>query len=274
MDQRSRHIFHPTDLSVASRTAFYHALRLAVAMRARLTVMHVTGADERDWTRLPAVRGTLATWGMLPTEASSSQLAAMGLGVRKVLAKGSDPLKACTDYLDRHPADLIVLASGRHQGPLAWLARRTSTPLARQADAPTLFVPEGTKGFVDHGTGKLALGRVLLPVVHDPHPAKALMQVQALRAAVDGPLEVHAVHVGSAQGMPVVVFPQGERITCNEECVEGEVVESIIAAAERRAADLVVMTTKGHDGFLDMLRGDTTERVLVRASCPLLAVPV
>jgi nucleotide-binding universal stress UspA family protein len=33
------------------------------------------------------------------------------------------------------------------------------------------------------------------------------------------------------------------------------------------------MTTQGHTGVLDALRGSTTERILRRASCPVLAVP-
>lgn len=32
------------------------------------------------------------------------------------------------------------------------------------------------------------------------------------------------------------------------------------------------MATKGHEGFLDALRGTTTERVLRQAECPVLAV--
>jgi nucleotide-binding universal stress UspA family protein len=48
---------------------------------------------------------------------------------------------------------------------------------------------------------------------------------------------------------------------------------AILAAAESHAADLIVMATAGHDGVLDALRGSTTEQVLRRASCPLLAVP-
>ena len=39
------------------------------------------------------------------------------------------------------------------------------------------------------------------------------------------------------------------------------------------AADLIVMATEGHQGFLDAIRGSTTERVLRQAPCPVLAVP-
>jgi len=37
--------------------------------------------------------------------------------------------------------------------------------------------------------------------------------------------------------------------------------------------DMIGMATAGHHGFLDALRGSTTERVLRRSPCPLLAVP-
>ena len=51
-----------------------------------------------------------------------------------------------------------------------------------------------------------------------------------------------------------------------------EVVPSIVEAAEELDADLVAMTTSGHHGFLDALRGSTTERVLRQIHCPLWAV--
>jgi nucleotide-binding universal stress UspA family protein len=56
-------------------------------------------------------------------------------------------------------------------------------------------------------------------------------------------------------------------------CEGGEVVETILNASDEREADLIVMATRGHDGFVDALRGSTTERVLRGAKCPLLAVP-
>jgi nucleotide-binding universal stress UspA family protein len=51
-------------------------------------------------------------------------------------------------------------------------------------------------------------------------------------------------------------------------------VDSIIEAAGDWQPDLIGMPTAGHHGFLDALRGSTTERVLRRAPCPLLVVPV
>ena len=54
----------------------------------------------------------------------------------------------------------------------------------------------------------------------------------------------------------------------------GIVVEEILEAAERQQPDLIVMATEWRTGFLDALRGSTTERILRRTICALLAVPV
>ena len=50
--------------------------------------------------------------------------------------------------------------------------------------------------------------------------------------------------------------------------------EAIVDAANDWQPDLIGMPTAGHRGFLDALRGSTTERVLRQTPCPLLAVPV
>jgi nucleotide-binding universal stress UspA family protein len=54
---------------------------------------------------------------------------------------------------------------------------------------------------------------------------------------------------------------------------QGDVVDVICETAEEIKADLLVMTTEGRHGFLDALRGSHSERVLHKATCPLLAIP-
>ena len=54
---------------------------------------------------------------------------------------------------------------------------------------------------------------------------------------------------------------------------EGDPVEQIVAVADELRAELVVMTTAGRAGVFEALRGSTTERVLRRMRCPVLAVP-
>lgn len=53
----------------------------------------------------------------------------------------------------------------------------------------------------------------------------------------------------------------------------GDPVDVILATADEKQVDLIAMPTAGHHGFLDALRGSTTERVLRHAACPVLALP-
>jgi nucleotide-binding universal stress UspA family protein len=53
---------------------------------------------------------------------------------------------------------------------------------------------------------------------------------------------------------------------------KGYVPDSILAFAQNQQADLIVMGTHGRRGLNRLMMGSTTENVLRRASCPVLAV--
>ncbi len=59
-------------------------------------------------------------------------------------------------------------------------------------------------------------------------------------------------------------------------CRAGEAspAQVILQTAEKLNADLIMTTTDGPDGFLDGLRGTTSERVLSNAKCPVGNLPV
>src|SRR6188472_3354776 len=82
-------IFHPSDFSPASEVAFGHALKIAMQSKAKLDIMHVkprAGADKREGLDFPAVRVTLARWGILPEGVRPSEVAKAGVRIRKILA--------------------------------------------------------------------------------------------------------------------------------------------------------------------------------------------
>ena len=54
---------------------------------------------------------------------------------------------------------------------------------------------------------------------------------------------------------------------------EGEPAEIILQKANETGAELIVMTTEGPHGFLDGLRGSTSEQVLREARCPVANLP-
>jgi nucleotide-binding universal stress UspA family protein len=53
---------------------------------------------------------------------------------------------------------------------------------------------------------------------------------------------------------------------------DGNAGEEIIGTAESLKSDLIVMGTYGWRGVDKALMGSTTERVIMNASCPVLAV--
>jgi nucleotide-binding universal stress UspA family protein len=269
------HIFCPTDFSIASHAAFQHALSLTLALRGELTVMHVPGAATGEAGGFPGVRAQLERWGRLPAGSDETAVAGLGITAQKILGRTGDPVDITLHYLERHPADLIVLSTHQREGRARWLGRPVAEPLARKSRALTLFLPHGLGGFVAPADGTLTLRRILLPVCAQPAPQAAVQEtIRLLKACGVFGATVTLLYVGAAGDMPAVEIPTAETALGFTRVVRaGDPVEQILAVAHETAADLVVMSTAGHHGFLDALRGSTTERVLRRLACPLLAVP-
>lgn len=267
------HIFHPTDFSPASDVAFVHALKLALISQGTFTIFHFAREDD-DVPDFPQVRQTLTQWGLLPPNSPREAVQAMlGLRVRKVQVGGDDPSEAVAGYLAKHPADLIALATHQRSGPARWLSGEVAVPLVRRAAVPALFVPPVTNGFVDPATGAGRLHRILMPIDRHPHPRATIEMVSALAAAIQpDPVEVELLHVGTADTVPRFEIPKGTTCSWTTRVVAGRAVEAILDADQAWAPDLMVVTTEGRHGFLDALRGSTTERIVRGARAPVLAV--
>jgi len=272
-----RAIAHPTDFSVGSELAFDHALRIALSCKARFDLLHV-GHDElepTDWLAFPAVRRTLSNWGLLPEDSPREAVAAqLGIYVSKVAIIDRGAVRGILRYLGDHPADLIVLATHGRHGPPRWLQGSVAEPVARQSAAWTLCIRHGARGFVLPESGEVRLRHVLVPVDHAPSPGLALDAVAKLTDVLGaGDVALHLLHVGKAGDMPAAV-PQAGHARVERITRQGEVVAEILAAADAVQADLIAMASAGRRGFLDEIRGSTTERVLREAPCPVLIVPV
>jgi nucleotide-binding universal stress UspA family protein len=64
-----------------------------------------------------------------------------------------------------------------------------------------------------------------------------------------------------------------DKIKCETISMEGFIVDSILTLVKKRKIDLVVMGTKGASGIAEMLIGSNTAKVIVKAICPVIAVP-
>ena len=271
--RRIETIFHPSDFSEASEVAFEHALRLALVAKAELTMLHVDCGYDAEWADFPGVRNTLERWGLILKGSEKSAVADLGIKVQKVIASNRSPVKASIDFLEQHPADLIVLAVHQYEGNVRWQHKRVAEPIAHAAEAMTLFLPHGVPGFVAHQDGAISLRKILVPVAAKPRPEPAIGAVERMiRSLGLPPGKVNLLHVGSADDMPPLQIPAEPGWDWSVHVLEGDPVEVIVQTAAASKSDLIVMTTEGPHGFLDALRGNTAARVLRECPCPVLTL--
>ncbi len=268
-------LLHPTDFSHGSLVAFAHALRIAVDLKGQLEILHVDHDESRaDWSQYPSVRDTLADWGLLPQDAKRGDVARLGVNIAKAASKGKPPAQGILEHVEQRGIGLVVMATHQREGFDRWLHRNLSETITNQADAAALFVPFGVDGFVNPQSGVASLRKVLIPIDREPDPQPIL---EAVADLVEGiateDVEIRLLHVGDPADMPSPTLPNSDKCRWTWVNKAGVVVEAILEDAEMNDVDLIAMTTNGHDGFLDALRGSTTERVLHRTRCPLLSIP-
>jgi nucleotide-binding universal stress UspA family protein len=267
-----RSVIHPTDFSELNNRAFAHALRIALAARCDLDLLHVADSetDYREMT-LPRVQRILTQWGALAEGEPSSAIAAkLGMHVNNVRLERQVPSAAIIEFLKQKGGDLIVFATHGRDGIGRWLMGSIAETVFGHSAIPTLFVAPGARGFVSEISGNLQLRRALLPVDRSPAPDHAITTARLFARLLTGrDIAIDLLHVGSSRPN---LSGSGGTAAGSMMLRSGNVVQTIIDAAVEFEADLICMATSGRHGIFDALRGSTTERVLRHAPCPLLAV--
>lgn len=266
-------ISHPTDFSPEGQTAFVHALALAQVARCRLDLLHVRQAHHDDqWDKFPHVREVLERWGTLKPGASIAEIEAQsGIRINKIEIRDSDAVEGLSRFLIGHRPDLLVMASHGREGLNRWLSGSVSAQVAHETRVPALIFGPNAAPFINLETGHLRLSSILVPVAHDPAPTGVLQHLAGLMEGLSpdpAVIRMDVVHAGETP--PEMHDTAGAPLAVRQ--LEGPAVEAIIAAA--KDAQLIAMPTAGRQGFLDALRGSTTEQVVQRAPCPVLALPV
>lgn len=268
-------VFHPSDFSEGDAGAFSHALRLALAAKGRLTLLHVhDSTEEAHWSEFPSVRRLLAQWGIIAPDAPPEALLKLELDVKKIQREGRKTAASIAGYTIEHGPDLLVLATHQRQGLKRLLHPSIAVATAERSRIMTLFVPRQTSGFVSRETGSVRLRNVLIPIDRSPDFARAVEAAYAL-CRILAAAEVHFtfLHVGQREDAPSFQAPSQPGWTSELTVWEGSVVEHILSTSETQDCDLIVMATRSHHGLLGAIQGSTTARVLRSAKCPVLAVP-
>ncbi len=276
LSKPARYILHPTDFSQRSDSALAHALRLALTNHADLDLLHCGKDTDEEWDEFPSIRGFLENWGMISAGADRSAVGDLDIGIEKVIAVERSVVDAIENYCQRRPIDMIVMASGGRKGLASWLLPSKAERVAEKASKnfiPTMFVPSKSRGCVAIDTGEVTMDNILVPVDHHPSSESAVERgLRAISMYGGEQTKLTLLHIGSESNFPKVEIPEGnwqiQRIVR-----QGNPAAEILAAAEQCHANVIIMVTEGSDGFLDVLRGTTTEQVLREAPCPVLAIP-
>ena len=268
-----------TDFSPESARAFYHALAFAVAEQARLTVLH-TGSEGREsvpWERFPSVRETLTAWGMLDQDASREAVSeALNLSVVKKAVRNVGPRRGITEYLARHPTDLLVMATEGRTGLARMIRPSIAETVAFVTRSPTLMLPRQGHDLVDPDGGRVRLGRVLCALDADLHgdPLAAHAYLSEWLPVLGGrDFEARLLHLGAAEEADQPVLPRVSGQHWQYQKAAGDSTGAIVQAARAMDAELVVMSMRSPFGPMTRLRGTRIDRVLRELRLPLLALP-
>ncbi|MGO4869499.1 MAG: universal stress protein [Roseiarcus sp.] len=269
-------IVHPTDFAPGDASAFAHALAMALASKSQLCLLQVRDQSEAFFSQtrgLRYVRDLLVRWKKLAEETPYDRWESeLDVQVSSVSVAARNARTGILEFLEDRPSNLVVLATYQNKALARWRDVSVHQSVLRQMRTMSLFLREGAKGFVDVGTGALALKNVLIPVDNVITSLPAIRRIEAMLKMVSCHANIQLLHVG--ESAPELTDEQGEPLALPIEVREGPVIDTILAVADEMKADVIAMPTAGRHGLLEAVRGSTTARILDDARWPLLAVPV
>ena len=282
MDRVTR-ILTAIDVSDPTRAAFSRALTLARRRDAELTLLHAVGKSQPFGWHAHERLAKLAAF----------RRSAEAAGVRvHVSVQHGDPAGVILLHARSRRPDLIVLGTHQHTGRERVRSGSVAETVTCRAEQPVLIVPaEATEtdaafrnivSAVDfsqasvralHAALTLAQpggGRVTLLHVLDRLPdAMVSSGSRALRLRDEYGARVKRVNRELARLMPADALNAYDVET---QTVSGDVHDAVLSIAAERRADLIVLGSPSRLRRHQFASGSTVQRVLRRASCPVLII--
>lgn len=287
-----------TDLSEASLQAVARAISLAREFQARLLLCHCIDLPA------PSIYGEayLAPEEQLKRHITYAEkgLAEMMAG-RKVDWEATVVVGHAADEIARlaadHEVDIALTATRGYRGWKRMLLGSVTERLMRILPCPLLIIP-AAEGEADSKLQE-AQGFKKIMVGCDFSPDADWAFRYGLSMAQEFQAELHLVHVietplytetlrpvfAHRPASTVVIrdflqskleelVPEEARHWCHPiiRLEEGQPYSRLLAYADAEAIDLIVLGVRGHGLIGTMLMGSTTDRVIRRASCPVLSV--
>lgn len=279
---RTMTIIAALDNSRSSRNAFKQALVLAVSRRTELVAVAVTPRYEGTMNRLSIddPEQALSAPFVSSLEDAARYAASLGLTVRTEHRVGvpSDEIVACAE---REAATLIVIGGSRRSQVQRLMLGRTTARIIAEAPCDVLIVPEGaevrftsiTVG-INGSAASLKAGRAALALAEEYGSA-----VNAL-AVIDVPVDrslrygvMEEARLAARRNLSVyqcAAEQSGHHVRCD--VLEAPVDRALVEHAEKTGSQLIVVGYPAGRKMGQVVPGSVVERVISRATCPVLAV--
>jgi nucleotide-binding universal stress UspA family protein len=291
-------ILFPTDFSRCAQQALLYALTIARQYNAELHCFHATGPLDDSGgpvSHLPTVNDIQKMIRELATPDYQSLFPIEQLEQLKIhRAQNRDASieSAILNYATEHDIDLIVMGTHGRRGITHALLGSVAEAVVRSARVPVWTVRE-QKGPVSAGP----IRRILVPLDLSEYGQAAVAYAKQLAAEYKAELQllhvVEEIHdpayymvgqmstfefqpqleVNAVRDMQLLLNRAGGPDVPSELFVkEGHPGQQVIDFAQTHHSDLIVISTHGLTGIEHLLWGSVTERVVQRASIPVLTV--
>ena len=193
--------------------------------------------------------------------------------------------------------DLVITATRGRAGLKRIILGSVTERLMRTLTCPLLVVNSPEHKFVSAADQAIKIKKILVGCDFSPDSGQALKH--ALSLAQEFQAELHLAHVIEPPTQPDLhkedtpvseeiqqdyrdlltrklkeMVPAEARLWCTPQTglLEGQPYEEIVAYAESKNIDMIVLGVRGHGLVKTLFLGSTTDRVVRRSPCPVLSV--
>jgi nucleotide-binding universal stress UspA family protein len=299
---RKSNVLLPTDFSHYALYAMKYAVAIARKYEGTVHILHVldsslfsVGSGHGFWLTKADAEKLLESMHV-HAENRLDQLKRIaeeeGVDAEFHIVQGK-PASEIIGKAEEFDCDMVVIATHGRTGFDHVVFGSVCEKVVRSATVPVLCIKHPEREFVGEQEHRLRLDRIMFPTDFSPCADRAFPYATSLCREFDASLVIfHASEVPTVlpEFMPDAATSLGGEMEEHareavqrlaEEC-EGidveQVVETGVAyreickAVQERNIDLVVMPAHGGSGFVRMLFGSVTEKVIRLSSCPVLAV--
>lgn len=296
-----KNILCPTDFSNCSSQALGHALFLAKHCNAKLHLFHAIVLHQRDphnpAFHFPDLKELQEKLKKRARNRMDSDLLAScenqeKVDIRLEEAMGVAAENLILEYADKHNIDLIVMGTHGRRGLGYMFLGSIAAAIVRRASCPVFTIRESEKPKPLEEADS-----ILSPIDFSDHSIRAMLVAREFAKLYKAKLQV--LHVIEETTHPVFyglnrefvwglradiinrskeeldrIFDEFEEpeVEWKYDVISGHVANEILEYALRSRADMIVIPTHGLSGLKHFLMGSVAEKVIRRASCPVLTV--